>query len=233
MINKKYILSLCLCFSMFALAGCVSSKNLTEEQEDVIAEYSAGILLQNEDKYERKLVRQDMSLVPEPTTTPQVTAGPETAPVEDSDAATGGEEGETENEVPLNDIYGMAGLEVNYDSYTVCKKYAESAISEIPAGKGNCLYVVKFKVKNTTSKELKVNLIKRKIAYLLELDGDSYDATPSFLKNGGLNYLKTKIKAHSSEEALLIFKVPETAKNAASAVVTVQGQEKKATQVLK
>lgn len=233
MINKKCILSLCLCFSMFALAGCVSSKNLTEEQQDIIAEYSAGILLQNADKYERKLVRQDMPLVPEPTTTPQVTAGTETMPVEDSDVATGGEEGETENEVPLNDIYGMAGMEVSYDSYTVCKKYAESEVSEIPVREGNCLYVVKFKVKNTTSKELKVNLIKRKITYSLELDGDRYDAKPSILKNGGMNYLKTKIKAHSSEEAILIFEVPETTKNAASAVVTVRGQEKKATQVLK
>ncbi|MCM1246758.1 MAG: hypothetical protein NC293_14055, partial [Roseburia sp.] len=225
MINKKYILSLCLCFSMFALAGCVSSKNLTEEEQDIIAEYSAGILLQNEEKYERKLVKQDIPAAPETTTPPPATAEPETTPVPSSDSATGGDEGETGSEVPLNDIYGMAEIEVRYDSYTVCREYT----SEVRAGKGNVLYVAKYKVKNTTSKALKIDLIKRKIAYSLNLDGTSYDAAPSFLKNGGLNYLDTKIKAHSSEEAVLVFEVPEAAKNAASAVLTVQDEEKKAT----
>lgn len=229
MTNKKYILSLCLCFSMFALAGCVSSKNLTEEEQDIIAEYSAGILLQNEDKYERKLVKQDIPSVPEQTEAPQVTAEPETAPVQIADSAAGGEEEETANEVPLNDIYRIAGMEVKYDSYTVCKEYT----SEVGARKGTSLYVVKYKVKNTTSKALKVNLIKRKIAYSLELDGTSYDTKPSFLKNGGLNCLKTKIKPHSSEEAVVVFEVPDAAKNATSAVVTIQDQETKATQVLK
>ncbi len=232
MINKKYIFSFCLCFSMFALTGCISSKDLTEQEEDIIAEYSAGILLQNEDKYERKLVRQDMPLVPEQTTAPQVNAEPETPPVQTLDSGAGGET-ETESEVPLNEIYQIEGMEAAYDSYMVCKKYTESGTSEISAKKGNILYVVKYKVKNTTSKKLKVNLIKRKIAYSLALDGTSYDATPSFLKNGGLNYLETTIKAHSSEEAMLVFEVPETAKNAASAAVTVRIQDKKATQALK
>lgn len=233
MINKKYILSFCLCFSMFALTGCISSKDLTEQEEDIIAEYSAGILLQNEDKYERKLVRQDMPLVPEQTTAPQAAAEPETSPVQTLDSETAGEEGETGSEVPLNEIYQIEGMEAVYDSYTICKKYTESEKSEISAKKGNILYVVKYKVKNTTSQKLKVNLIKRKIAYSLALDGTSYDATPSFLKNGGLNYLETTIKAHSSEEAMLVFEVPEAAKNAVSAVVTVQEQDKKAKQVLK
>lgn len=233
MINKKYVFSLCLCFSMFALAGCVSSKDLTEEEQDIIAEYSAGILLQNEDKYERKLVRQDVPVVPVQTAAPQATAEPETAPVQTADFTSGGEEGETVDEIPLNDIYKIAGMEAVYDSYTVCKEYTESGASEIRAKKGNCLYVVKYKVKNKTSKELKVNLIKRKIEYSLSLDGTSYDAQISWLKNGGLNCLKTKIKTHSSEEAVLVFEVPDTAKNAASAVLTVQKQDKKATQILK
>lgn len=226
MVNKKYILSLCLCLSMFALAGCVESKDLTEEQQDIIAEYSAGVLLQHEESYDRRLVKQESVSVPEPTAAPTATPAP--AETESSESAAENEPAPV-NEVSLNDLYQVAGMEVSYNSYKICKEYTQ----EVTAGADERLFVVKYTVKNTTSKPLKIDLTERKIAYRLTLNGTDYDATPGFLKNGGMNFLKTTVKANSSEEAVVVFKIPEAAKNPDSAVVTVRDNDKTSTQKIK
>lgn len=245
MVKKKGILLLCLCFSMIMLAGCASSTELTEDEQDKIAEYSAGILLQHYDRYSRRLVRQE--------TAPQQTAAPAektlasgNEPVQpqagqagggaagggnsgsgDTAAYTGGaaEDGEQENieEVPLGDLYHVKGMNVSYDSYAVCKEYPKkSSAFKLTAKKGQRLFVVRFRLKNKTSKDLKVNLRSREIGYSLDVDGAVYKPTIVMQKNGGLNYLDTKLKAGGSETAILVFEIPEVSQNPASAAVTVE-----------
>lgn len=227
MINRKYILSFCLCCTMVVLAGCVETRELTEEQQDVIAEYAAGVVLQQEDGYSRRLVKQDVA----PETTPAPTAVPQATPEPDSDETMpeGTEAEDTTKEVALNDLYQVAGMETVYKSYSVCHEYT----NEIYAAKGECLYVVSFLVKNTTSKSLKVDLSQRGIGYVLEIDGGTYEAPMSLLKNGGMNFLRATLKPNSSEKAVIIFNVPETAKNAANPVLTVQDGDRKAVVPLK
>lgn len=227
MVNRKYILSLCLCLSIFTLAGCVESKDLTEEEQDMIAEYSAGVLLQHEDSYDRKLIKQEIVLTPEPVVTPDATPAPVETEASESVAADGEED--AGNEMPLNDLYHVAGMKVSYDSYEVCKEYTP----EVVAGPEKRMFVVKYTVKNTTAKPLKINLTKRKIAYRLNLDGTDYDADPAFLENGGMNFLKTTIKANSSEKAVVVFEIPKTAQNPGSAVLTVKDNDNISTQTIK
>lgn len=220
MIKRKYILSFCLCCTMLILAGCAESKELTEEQQDVIAEYAAGIVLQHDEGYSRRLVKQENVPVvtPVPTATPQVTA----VPVSEEAVSEGTDVKDTTEEVSLNDLYQVAGMEAAYKSYSVCREYTK----EIRAAKDECMYVVSFQVKNTTQKALKVDLSKRQIRYVLEADGEQYVAHMSFLKNGGMNFLETTLKAGSSEKAVVIFKLPEKAKNAKNVVLTITDKER-------
>lgn len=233
MVKKKYILTLCLCFSMFTLAGCVKVTELNEEEQNIIAEYSAGILLQHDAKYSRKLLKSETAqpeateastLAPEPTQNPQ-SAGP-----------TGGETEpeETVNEVALNELYGVKGMNVTYNSYTICKEYPKKSSSfQLTSKEGERLLVVRFKVKNTSSKSMKINLIKRKISYPLDLDGTVYDPTIVIQKNGGLNYLKTNLNAGASEEAILVYEIPADAANPAAVTLTAQDGDNASTLRLK
>lgn len=227
MINKKYILSVCLFCTMLALAGCTKSRELTEEQQDVIAEYAAGVVLQHDEGYSRRLVEQEMVLeqTPLPTANPQVTAVPvsEEATAESTDVEN------TAEEVALNDLYHVAGMEAVYKSYSVCREYTK----EIRASKDECMYVVSFQVKNTTDKALKVDLSKRGIRYVLDVDGGEYTAHMSFLENGGMDFLKTKLKAHSSEKAVVIFRLPEKAKKAKNVTLTITDKDRVTTIPLK
>ena len=45
--------------SMMSLTGCMEAENLTEQQSDLIAEYSAGVLLRYSDKYQHRLITKE------------------------------------------------------------------------------------------------------------------------------------------------------------------------------
>ena len=57
-----------LAVSVLSLTGCADIKNLSEEQENEIAEYAAGVLLQNSDKYSYRLITKEEKEVTETPT---------------------------------------------------------------------------------------------------------------------------------------------------------------------
>lgn len=221
--KKKHILTLCLCFSMFTLAGCVKVTELNEEEQDMIAEYSAGILLQHDAKYSRKLLKSEETPAPEVTAAAVVTEEPAQSPQAGSQAEDGATPEETVSEVTLDELYHVKGMKVSYDSYIIRQAYPKkSSEFQLTSKKGERLFVVRFQVKNTSASDMKINLIKRKIDYLLDLDGTPYSPTIVMQKNGGLNYLKTNLKAGASEEAILVYEVPFEATQPAAALLTVR-----------
>lgn len=225
MINRKCILSVCLCLVMLMLAGCVQARKLTEEKQDIIAEYSAGIVLQHADNYKKRLEKQENPETPESSQPPQVTTAPENPP--EPVQAAGSEEEPALAQVSLNDLYQVSGMNAEYVSYKSCSKYT----NQIAAHKEEWLYIVDFRVSNSTKKPLKVDLSKRGIKYLLNVDGSEYQAHPSFLENGGMNFLKTTIPPGASKKAVVVFRVPEKAKNPGSATVTVRDEGKCETEI--
>lgn len=221
---KKGFFLLCLLSSMCMLAGCAEGKDLSEEEQDVIAEYSAGILLQHYSKYNRRLEKQEN---PQPAATdPEAPAPtPKEEPGGTQSFVPGSEEADQEenvNEVSLNDLYNVPGLKVQYDSYVVCKSYPKNSAMQLTAKEGERLLVVRFHVKNTKSGPLKVNLIKRNIDYVMNLDGTEYKPTIAIQQNGGMNYLKTNLKPGATETAILLFEIPKASGNPGSLTMTVR-----------
>lgn len=255
MLNKKGILLLCLCLSMVMLAGCSYSTKLTTEDQDKIAEYSAGLLLQHYAKYSRRLIKPEEAspqaaedsagtMSPTETISPTEqgqtqsdntvdnyttgTGGSGTGSTTAGGSASAGEEGNEEeiiNEVSLQDLYHVAGMNVSYDSYVVCKEYPKkSSAVKLTAKKGQRLFVVRFDLKNETSKKLKVKLDRKKrdIKYSLDVDGAVYSPSMVMQANGGMNNLNTSLKAGGSEKAVLVFEIPKASQNPGSAVLTVK-----------
>ncbi len=227
--GKERVILLCLCVGIFGLTGCAENKNLTEEQQDIIAEYSAGILLRYDDSYSQRLEAEEP--IPEETSGEQpAPATPTPTPETQTGESGGTEEVVTENEVPLEKLYGVDGFKVTYKSYKICREYPKKAdMYMITAPEGYRLFVVRCQVKNTTTKTLKVNLMKRKIGYPLTIDGEEYAPTIAIQKNGGLNNLKTTLKANASEEAILVYNVPDTLKKLSSAAVKVKDGDRVST----
>ena len=46
-------------FAIMTLCGCLDVKNMTDEEADMVAEYSAGVLLRYSDTYEWRLITKE------------------------------------------------------------------------------------------------------------------------------------------------------------------------------
>ena len=222
-----------------SLTGCMDGvKNLSEEKSDMIAEYSAGILLKNSDSYSKRLVTKadqtedsrkgGATATPAPTATDTGSTGcckhhpfrRMAVSAESSGASVSGGAVDTVPTVNLSDIYKKDGLRVTYSSYRFCKQYKEGS-SQITAKTGNVLLVADFRVKNTSGSKRKIKLGNKKIDYTLNVDGNNYQPGISILENMGLNYLDTTLKSGAGEKAVLIFEMSKDKKKASQISLTV------------
>ena len=248
--NRIYAAVLLLA-SAAVLSGCMGVKDLSEENEDMIAEYAAGVLLQYSDQYDRRLITETQE---ETKTSPTADAAATAPPAKtesggsggssSSDASSGsdspsdsdssGRGGEASGETPestvsLNKLYHVKGLDFSYDSYEFRKQYG----STIQAEKGQVLLVVHFDVRNISGRKKKVILAKGQISYGLTADGSEYQPQFVILDNMGLNHLSTTIPAGKNEDAVLIYRLAKARRSASDITLRIQDGGKTAIVKLK
>lgn len=210
-----------LAVSVLSLTGCADIKNLSEEQENEIAEYAAGVLLQNSDKYPYRLITKEEKEVTEtPTPTPTSAAAQASdAPQESQPEQTAAAPEDSKKEVSLDDLYHLKGVSILYTSYRLADKYGSS---QIRAEQGKKLLVAEFSLKNNSGAKKKVKLIdRRKISYQLNVDGTTYSPQISLLENQ-LDYLEATIAKGKSQKAVLVFQVDKNATNASSIDLSIE-----------
>lgn len=245
--KRNRILSLVLIMAAVSLSACGGMENVTEEQTDVIAEYSAGVLLRYSDRYERRLITKEQrgqdkvqqtiaTPVPTVTSTAEATEKPMTRQNEQTQKSISPtQESGKKNVVELDEVFGVEGISFVYDSYRFTDRYGKS---QIRAEKGKSLLVVRFYVKNLTKQKKKVDLTKNNkgkdgIHYELNVDGNRYEPGLNILENGGLNCLITTIPAEQKEEAVLIYRMDKDKKQASSIHLTIQNGDRQSEILLK
>ena len=208
-----------LAVSVLSLTGCADIKNLSEEQENEIAEYAAGVLLQNSDKYPYRLITKEEKEVTETPTPMPAAAQASDAPQESQPEQTAAAPEDSKKEVSLDDLYHLKGVSILYTSYCLADKYGSS---QIRAEQGKKLLVAEFSLKNNSGAKKKVKLIdRRKITYQLNVDGTTYSPQISLLENQ-LDYLETVIAKGKSQKAVLVFQVDKNATNASSIDLSIE-----------
>lgn len=218
-----------------SLWGCMDVQDLTDEEGNMVAEYSAGVLLRYSEQYERRLVTKEQreEKKPEETAVPSAVApaSPTPAPMPSSgDGRTGQQE--TADKVSLNDLYDMKGIDFSYQSYQFYDRYPnnDNSIASVVAGKDEILLVVSFQIHNQSGTDKKVSLGKRAehISYTLTVDGEEYQPGITILENTGLNFLNTTIKKGGKEEAVLVYTMAKERKRASSISLRIQEGNKAA-----
>ena len=164
--NNRIWMMVILLTVVFILGGCMNVQDLTEKESEMIAEYSAGLLLQYSDQYERRLIKKNPAgvneiaqpsavpsetappAVPEETPVPAAPETPEGEPgtegagsqdtsMEGPDAASGQSvEEDNTDKVSLNDLFHIKGLDFSYRSYQFCDKYPKGGDGIIPITAG-------------------------------------------------------------------------------------------------
>lgn len=227
--KRSGCLMLCFCLSAALLNGC-SSADLSEENQDKVAEYAAEVVLKHDANYDNKLIDTEAAATPTPEAGRQPEGTQEPAAEADSAVSEDGQQPEETPvpEVSMDELYQLKDVSISYQSYDICSQYPKKSDFPMIAKKGETFVVVTFVAENKSSAKTKVDLIKRRISYELQLDDVQYDPTIAMLANGGLNNFKTTLKAKEKQKVVLMYNIPKDAAKAENLTLTIKEGDKKA-----
>lgn len=207
--NKK--LTATVLAASILLTGCTSVPDLSQLNQDIEAEYIAGVLLKYDKNYDHAL-KYDRSLLkptPAPTRTPAPTAMKLATggaiEVHNTTGTAVGQKPDRES-VSLSQMYSIKGVEVIQGSYAIKNSYG-SSFAPVTAGRGKKLIVIHFRIKNTTSRKKRVDLSADNLSYQLEIDGKTMKSPLLSIVKGDLQYFNQKVGAGNSKPAVLLFEV--------------------------
>ena len=203
-----------------SLTGCASVPDLTDEENEMIAQYIAGSILNYDEDYEHGF-SYDRSVLdptpsPSPTAVPLVTDSPSSETDTGTDSLSSQTQSPVEN-VSLAELYNLSGVQIKQTS-SERKKSLDTGYSSLSASGGNELLIVHFQIKNTSGAAKKVNLTKNMPSFSIWQGEKSYGSPLLTILEGEMQYFNKKISAGASEKAVLVFEVPKKF-NAKKAVV--------------
>lgn len=198
------------------LCACGSdSLGYTEEQEDVIANYAAQVVLKHDKKYMYSYlpdIKDDMKETQSTVDSSEQIIEPETEQYttdssESNHTEQQGGYSDTET-VALNQVFGVEGLDIQYAGYDVVSTYPTDDSEEvfvIKAVSDSSLLVVKFAVINNTSQDITVNFMENGKRYKgIVNEMKKYNAQLTLLLDA-LNTYEGTIPAGTGTQLVLIF----------------------------
>lgn len=229
-IGFSFILLAAICL----LAGCGSKEavEITEEQNNMIAEYMAGALLRYNMRYEEELIytsaiedtapEESKSPAPEPTASAPATQTPAQAP-EQGGTAQGSEPEVTYSS--LDEVIGEDGIELAYKSSSFYDSYPKGDTSFVIEPNGsNQLLVAEFQLSNASSKDKTVDLSGAGIQYALTIGGKEHKALLTALPND-LRFLSMKLKAGKKKTVIVVFEVGKDATLGDASLTLTRGSQ--------
>lgn len=219
--NKRYIKQVAgialLGMCSVGLCSCAGSLNYTEEQEDIIANYAAEIVLKHDAEYKynyydsvsNKDFEEETTIVVEEEQvtlpTPSVVPDNPSESVNNSDNPNNGISDPTSIssafELPL-------GVNAEFVDYMITDRYPTESTQDVfvmKAVANSKLLVLKFRITNTNSSDSDVNFMANEKKYRgIVDDSKKYNAQLTLLSDA-LNTYEGKIAANSSKELVLIY----------------------------
>ena len=221
---------LIVCSFVFVLTGCANQiPEMTEEENALVTEYAAGLLLKYHADYKGKLVDtsvppEQVPIIPE-AVVEEVTVSDNSVDNEKSEMVSSNTIEAAKPTLSISQVLGMNGFEVVYHSCEVCDKYpgVESSPEELffsmRAGQGNKLLVLKIGITNTSAQEAMFDTLS-----LTDLDckiimngGKTQRAYVSMLENDFMA-ISRNFAAGESYEGVIITEMPEAEAQAIASV---------------
>jgi len=220
------------------LAGCslVPSLNLTQEQEDLIAEYAAGQLVKyekghamgmvpvtEEELSETEVSSNDMNAVTEIPVQAEDSEDhtqveePGTPVVDDFNATSESVGGVVLSNVPIGQAFGVEGFDITYSNFELQKIYPpqedDNLIFSMQASNGKLLLVVHFNLTNGNDSACGFDAASSDIKARISVNGgERILAQTTILLNDLLTY-RDEIAPFAMVDSVMVFEVPESYEN--------------------
>ncbi len=207
--------------------GC-EGVDMTEEEENLFLSYSVNAVVNHDKNYINKL--EYVEIESESTTvwhSEDENTGKETTKADDSgQGSQGGEEQTTAFEVntDVNTAINISGIDISYNGYIMTKSYPAKEDNSfiMKSTSGSNLVVMKFKVKNTSSKDINIDILNSDYRFKGIFNGQVKANCQTTLLDDALNTYAGMIKAGKSKDLVLIFQVSEQSmKNLSTAKLEV------------
>lgn len=193
------------------LTGCGNNYTLTEEENELIAQYAANQVLQNNPDYADPLATTAdlMATTEAPSDSTQDSKDSAATTSETTEATTESAEYVTD----VSALFGKLNLKVTYAGYTMEKSYHDSNNSSLAVEpmNGGKLLVVNLKLTNTSKETISIDMLKYNYQYSLNTDNDVLEPMLTILDNDITVYQK-KLKAGASKKAVVLFEIPKQSK---------------------
>lgn len=208
---------------MLGLSGCGQVIDLTDEENHLIAEYAAELLLKYDRNYDTKYDPEEATTEATPTEATTETTT-ETAVEATTEAQVSSEESVTEeitttvaDDFDIAAFVGENRISVRYAYNMVVDSYPsydeDGMYIEVEAPEGYKMLVLKFEVENKTNEEQKIDLYSKDINYNIIVDNTRKTKQMlTILQDDLYTYNKT-IAASSREETVLLYTVSDSVAN--------------------
>lgn len=237
---KRRLLAGLIACGIFVTTGCGQVIDLTDEENHLIAEYAAELLLKYDRNYDTRYNPDELEDTTETMTEADATTEATTEVVSTTEAATTEQDapadGQTTQAQPVTDeavkedigatvdsdfdiaaFVGESRISVRYAYYMVVDSYPsydqDGMYIEVQAPEGYKLLVLKFEVENKTNEEQAVDLYNKDVNYNIVVDNSrTTKQMLTILADDLYTYDKT-IQASSREEAVLLYTVSDSVAN--------------------
>ncbi len=227
----------------FGLCGCGSFPNLTANEQQLIAEYAAGILLQNSEASSNRLtdiegvILEKEELIPEE---PDVEPEHKEEPVVDEDNNqdevpvidnTVDNETEMLPSMPMNELLGLETLRIQSNGYYATKSYSEDGgFFALDASRGCQLVVINYSITNIGQETVEVDMMNTATSYKITLNGETYkSALSTMLLNDMTTYVGSIPAGETINVVLLSEWNEEEANNISNLGVRIYNNEQQGT----
>lgn len=237
---KRRLLAGLIACGIFVTTGCGQVIDLTDEENHLIAEYAAELLLKYDRNYDTRYNPDELEDTTETMTETDATTEATTEMVTTTEAVTTEQDvpadGQTTQAQPVTDeavkedigatvdsdfdiaaFVGESRISVRYAYYMVVDSYPsydqDGMYIEVQAPEGYKLLVLKFEVENKTNEDQAVDLYNKDVNYNIVVDNSrTTKQMLTILADDLYTYDKT-IQASSREEAVLLYTVSDSVAN--------------------
>lgn len=197
------------------LTGC--GAEVSEEQNRIMAEYAADLLLKYDANYQSRLL--DSEEMPDSGTESE--APTEASDQEDSSSATEAESGTEDSRQPVEpevtELAGILGLEEVSITFSDCT-FTDSYPSEeqpdpyvdLVADEGYTLAVLHFNIRNLSTQEREIDLLHNQVSYQLLLNGSKTAKPMLTILTEDLGTFQGTVSGEGEQPAVLVFQISDT-----------------------
>lgn len=219
---KKLRVLLCGLSVSFILSGCGAAvPELTEEENDIITEYTVSLLLKYDKYYNSRLV--DLTAYEEQADSEQNEPDDygaledEPIPEENNESAESNTEviDISEKASTIEEFYGIEGFSFQYTGCDLMSEYPDmsedsaDAYFAMQATPGTQLLVLKFMVNNQSGSDRELDMLSYGLRTRVSINGESSKSTLSTMLLNDLHTYKGVLGESSSTELVAVVEVPE------------------------